>query len=191
MESLKDLDLNAIVETTVAILSTWGIRVIGALAVLILGWVGAKIVRRWVRKGLEKSLDDRTLVPFLSGLAYYSILTFVLMAVLALFGIQTTSIIAVLGAAGLAVGLALQGTLSNFAAGVMLLFFRPFSAGDFVEAGGTSGKVHEVGIFSTKMNTPDNKLIIIPNSMIYGQTIVNYTANDTRRNDMVVGISYD
>ena len=115
----------------------------------------------------------------------------VLIAVLNLFGIQTASVIAVLGAASLAVGLAMQGTLSNFAAGVMLLVFRPFKIGDYVEVAGTSGGVFEIGIFSTTLHTPDNVKITVPNSAIYGDTVKNYSANETRRNDLTIGISYD
>ena len=123
-------------------------------------------------------------------MAYYVVIAVVIIAVLNLFGIETTSLIAVLGAAGLAVGLALQGTLSNFASGVMLLLFRPFKAGDVVEIAGTVGSVQEIGIFSTILHTGDNIKIIVPNSEIYGQKISNYTANDTRRNDLVIGIGY-
>jgi small conductance mechanosensitive channel len=142
------------------------------------------------RRGLERANVDAVLVPFLANGVYYLALVVVVIAVLSLFGIETTSLIAVLGAAGLAVGLALQGTLSNFAAGVMLLIFRPFKVGDYVEAAGTGGSVQEVGIFSTVLHTPDNVKITIPNSAVYGDTIKNYSANDTRRNDLVMGISY-
>ncbi|MGI9591634.1 MAG: mechanosensitive ion channel family protein [Myxococcota bacterium] len=114
-----------------------------------------------------------------------------LIAVLNLFGIQTASVIAVLGAAGLAVGLAMQGTLSNFAAGVMLLIFRPFKLGDWVEVAGTAGSVQEIGIFTTVLHTGNNRRIIIPNSSVYGDTITNYSANETRRIDLVIGIGYD
>jgi small conductance mechanosensitive channel len=130
-------------------------------------------------------------VPFFANGVYYLTLIAVVIAVLSLFGIETTSLIAVLGAAGLAVGLALQGTLSNFAAGVMLLIFRPFKVGDYVEVAGTAGSVQEVGIFSSVLHTPDNVKITIPNSAVYGDTIKNYSANDTRRNDLLIGISYD
>jgi small conductance mechanosensitive channel len=143
-----------------------------------------------VARSLEKSGTDATLIPFFSSLAYYLVLAVVLIAVLGLFGIQTTSLVAVLGAAGLAIGLAMQGTLSNFAAGVMLLIFRPFRVGDYVEAAGDAGSVAEISIFTTTLNTPDNVKIIVPNSAIYGTTIKNYSANDTRRNDIVVGVSY-
>jgi len=112
-------------------------------------------------------------------------------AVLSLFGVQTASLIAVLGAAGLAVGLALQGTLSNFAAGVMLLIFRPFKVGDFIDAVGTAGSVMEIGIFSTTLKSPDNIKIVLPNSQVYGQTIKNFNGYDTRRIDLVIGVSYD
>jgi small conductance mechanosensitive channel len=160
------------------------------MAVLIVGrWI-AGALRRATRRALERARVDASLVPFVASLVYYLALTVVVIAVLNLFGIQTTSLIAVLGAAGLAVGLAMQGTLSNFAAGVMLLLFRPFRVGHYVEVGGTAGSVAEIGIFSTTLNTPDNVQITVPNSSVYGQVIKNYSANDTRRNDLVVGISY-
>jgi small conductance mechanosensitive channel len=179
-----------LVQTIVTLVSTWGLQVIGALAVLIVGRVVAGSLRRLTRRALEKGQLDATLVPFFANGVYYLTLVVVLIAVLSLFGIETTSLIAVLGAAGLAVGLALQGTLSNFAAGVMLLIFRPFKVGDYVEIAGTGGSVQEVGIFSTVLHTPDNVKVTIPNSAVYGQTIANYSANDTRRNDLVIGISY-
>ena len=134
---------------------------------------------------------DESLVPFLSSMVYYLALAVLLIAVLNLFGIQTASAIAVLGAAGLAVGLALQGTLSNFASGVMLLIFRPFKIGDYVEVAGTAGSVQEIGVFSTVLNTPDNVKDHRPQLGVYGDTVKNYSANETRRNDLVMGISYD
>jgi small conductance mechanosensitive channel len=178
------------VENLIAFVSTWGLQVIGALAVLLIGrWLAGRL-RRLTSRSLERAKVDASLVPFLASLVYYLSLTVVVIAVLNLFGIQTTSLIAVLGAAGLAVGLAMQGTLSNFAAGVMLLLFRPFRVGDYVELGGTGGSVAEIGIFTTTLNTPDNVRITVPNSAVYGETIKNYSANDTRRNDLVVGIGY-
>jgi small conductance mechanosensitive channel len=187
------MDANAeeFVQTVVTLVSTWGLQVIGAIAVLIVGRIIAGSLRRVTRRGLERAQLDAVLVPFLANGVYYLTLVVVVIAVLSLFGIETTSLIAVLGAAGLAVGLALQGTLSNFAAGVMLLIFRPFKVGDYVEVAGTAGSVQEVGIFSTVLHTPDNVKITVPNSSVYGDTIKNYSANDTRRNDLVVGISYD
>jgi small conductance mechanosensitive channel len=191
MQATEGLDLQASMDLIGGLITAWGLRVVGALALLVVGWLVAKLVRRSVRKALERSRMDETLVPFLSKLVYYLFLTLVIVAVLSLFGIETTSFIAILGAAGLAIGLALQGTLSNFAAGVMLLLFRPFRVGDYVEAGGTAGSVAEIGVFATTLNTPDNVQIVVPNSVVYGQIIKNYSANDTRRNDLVVGISYD
>ncbi len=177
--------------TRITTLATdWGLKVIGALVVLIVG----QLVARWIKNGVKKSLDrgkmDPTLVPFVSSLTYYLVMAFVLIAVLGMVGIQTASMIAVLGAAGLAVGLALQGTLANFASGVMLLVFRPFHKGDFIEAAGVAGTVETVGIFVTTLNTPDNVCVVLPNSAVWGQTIKNYAANPTRRVDLVMGISY-
>jgi small conductance mechanosensitive channel len=178
------------VNMVVALVSTWGLKVIGAIAVLIIGrWV-AGAFRSKVRGSIEKSKVDSTLAPFFSSAVYYLIITVVVIAVLNLFGVETTSLIAVLGAAGLAVGLAMQGTLSNFAAGVMLLVFRPFRPGDYVNAGGNAGTVVEIGIFTTIMNTIDNVQVIVPNSAVFGQTIMNYSANPLRRNDLVIGVSY-
>ena len=179
-----------IVELAITLLSTWGLQVVGAIAVLLIGRMVAGGVRSALRRALERRSVDSTLIPFTAGLAYYFVLAVVLIAVLSLFGIETTSLVAVLGAAGLAVGLALQGTLSNFAAGVMLLVLRPFRVGDVIEAAGSLGKVQEIGIFSTTLNTPDNVRIIIPNSAVFAGTIKNVTANGTRRNDLVFGISY-
>jgi small conductance mechanosensitive channel len=180
----------AIIDSVGGLLSSYGLRVLGALAVLIIGRVVAGAVRSSVRRALNRTRLDQTLIPFLASLVYYALLAFVVMAVLSLFGIETTSFIAVLGAIGLAVGLALQGTLSNFAAGVMLLVFRPFKIGDYVEAGGAAGTVMEIGIFSSTLHSVDNVRLIVPNSSVYGQIVKNYSANDTRRNDLVVGISY-
>lgn len=177
-------------ETVREAITTWGVKAVGALVVLIVGWLAAKWIRASLRKALAKRNVDDTLVPFLSSLVYYLVLAFVVIAVLGMFGIEATSMVAVLGAAGLAVGLAMQGTLSNFAAGVMLLVFRPFKVGDFVDAGGVAGSVVEIAIFSTTLHSPDNVRITVPNSVIYGAIIKNFSANETRRNDMVVGIGY-
>jgi small conductance mechanosensitive channel len=175
----------------VDLVSIWGLKLLGALVLLIVGRIAAGWTRRLVQRALASARVDTTLVPFIGGVAYYVILIAVGVAVLGVVGIQTASLLAVLGAAGLALGLALQGTLSNVASGVMLLVFRPFQVGDYIEAGGTAGSVQSIGLFSTTLNTPDNVRILLPNSSVYGQTIKNYAANDTRRNDMVIGISYD
>lgn len=189
-DRIMDFAPEQLVESLISLLSVWGLRVVGAIAVLVVGrWI-AVILRRAAVRGLERAKTDPILTPFLAGMVYYATIAVVLIAVLGLFGIETTSLVAVLGAAGLAIGLALQGTLSNFSSGVMLMVFRPFTKGDVVEVAGTKGSVQEIGIFTTVLNTPDNVRIIVPNSSIYGATITNYSAYDTRRNDLVVGVSY-
>jgi len=177
--------------TVVELTSTWGLKVLGAIAVLVVGRIVCGMIRKGTRRALARASLDESLIPFLANLVYYISFAVVLIAVLNLFGIQTASVIAVLGAASLAVGLAMQGTLSNFSAGVMLLVFRPFRVDDFVDLAGHAGSVKEVGIFSTVLHTTDNVKIIIPNSRIFGDIVKNYSANDTRRNDFLVGISYD
>ncbi len=183
-------NIQGVMETAIELLSTWGISVIGAIALLIVGRIVAGWVRSSVTKGLTKANTEASLIPFFASMVYYVVLAVVLIAVLNLFGIETTSLIAVFGAAGLAIGLALQGTLSNFAAGVMLLIFRPIRVGDFVEVAGQAGTVAEITIFSTLLNTGDNVRITIPNAQIYGDTVKNYSFNDTRRIDLVMGIGY-
>ncbi len=183
-------NLNGILQTVSGLIATWGLKVVGAVAILIVGRIAAGWARRITRRGLERGRVDPTLVPFLTKGVYYLLLAVVVIFVLSAFGIQTASLVAVLGAAGLAVGLALQGTLANFASGVMLLVFRPFQVGDFIDAGGTTGSVVEIGIFATTLRSPDNVMIVVPNSQVYGQIIKNYNGFDTRRIDLVVGISY-
>ncbi len=185
------MDFQKISEIGLGYLMHYGLSVIGAILLLIVGRIAAGIGRGITVKALEKRKTDPALVPFLSKAVYYLIWTVVLIAVLGLFGIQTASLVAVLGAAGLAIGLALQGTLSHFAAGVMLLIFRPFTIGDFVEAGGAVGSIEEIGLFGTTVKTPDNVKIIVPNGLIWGGKISNYNGYETRRIDLVVGISYD
>jgi len=187
---MGDLDLQAIMTQLSSVVSAYGLKVIGAILVLIVGRALAGWVRRATRRALEHASVDATLIPFISGLVYTLAMVFVVVAVLGLFGIPTASFIAVLGAAGLAVGLAMQGTLSNFAAGVMLLVFRPFRVGDLVEVAGTLGVVKEIGIFATHLDTPDNVRVIISNGSVYGEKISNYTANEIRRVDLTVGVSY-
>ena len=186
-----DSTADQVVQNAVTLVSTWGLRVAGALAVLIIGRFACGVARKAVRRGMEGRGVDASLIPFISNFVYFVLLAAVVIAVLGLFGIETTSLVAVLGTAGLAIGLALQGTWGNFSSGVMLLLFRPFRVGDYIEAAGAAGTVSEIGVFSTTLNTPDNVRIIIPNSGIFGATIKNFSANDTRRNDIVLGISYD
>ncbi len=188
---MDGITLSGIVDTIIEQVSIWGLKVVGALLAFIVGRMAAGWIRKSIRKALERSRLDETLIPFLSSLVYYAALAFVIISVLGIVGIETASLAIVLGAAGLAIGLALQGTLSNFASGVMLMFFRPIRIGDFVEVGGVSGTVHEIGIFSTRLNTADNIRIEVPNSSVYGDTIKNYSANDIRRVDLATGIGYD
>lgn len=178
-------------EYVVALITAWGLSVIGALAILVIGWALSRWMEKMTRNALTKSARvDATLTAFFSTLVRYLVLVFTVIAVLSQFGIQTASLIAVLGAAGLAIGLAMQGTLSNIAAGVMLLIFRPFRIDDYVEVSGQSGTVAAINLFVTELTTPDNKQIIVPNSNIWGQSVVNYSYHPTRRLDLEFGISY-
>lgn len=187
MENATDTAMNLID----AYLIPWGIKIGLALAIFIIGRMVAKWLVRILEKGLTKSGMDDMLVNFIGNIVGALLLVFVVLAALDQLGVNTTSALAVLGAAGLAVGLALQNSLANFAAGVMLIVFRPFKAGDFVEAGGVAGVVESIAVFSTVMRTGDNKEVIVPNGQIYGGTIINYSARDTRRIDLVFGIGYD
>ncbi|MBT5570582.1 MAG: mechanosensitive ion channel [Alphaproteobacteria bacterium] len=173
------------------VLATYGINVVGALVIIVVGFM----VAGWARRTLERTLSrsgkmDPTLVRFFGSLVRYAIIAFVIIAALQRFGVEATGLVAVFGAAGLAIGLALQGTLSNVAAGVMLLMFRPFKIGDFVDTGGKVGTVKEVGLFTTELATGDNVKVIVPNGQIWGSAISNFSANPTRRVDLMMGIDY-
>lgn len=173
------------------LLTVYGLKVLAAIAIFIIGrWV-AKGVRRLVERIMTKGNVDSTLVTFTSNMAYIGLLAFIVIAALGQLGIQTTSFIAILGAAGLAVGLALQGSLSNFAAGFLLIIFRPFKVGDLIEAAGVFGVVEAIQIFTTQLKTADNKTVIVPNAKLTDDNIVNWTVKGTRRVDMVFGIGYD
>jgi small conductance mechanosensitive channel len=168
----------------------YGLKIIAAIIIFIVGrWV-AKAVRNLTKNLLTKKEVDAAVISFVGSLVYIGLLAFVIIAALARLGIQTASFIAVVGAAGLAVGLALQGSLANFAAGFLILLFRPFKVGDYVTAGGDSGTVEEIKVFTTQLKTPDNRTIIIPNSRITGDNITNFSAKDTRRVDFVFGVGY-
>ena len=172
------------------LLTIYGLKVLAALAIFIIGrWV-AKGVRKVVDRLMTKSNVDPTLVSFTGNLAYIGLLAFIVIAALGQLGIQTTSFIAILGAAGLAIGLALQGSLSNFAAGFLLIIFRPFKVGDLIEGAGVFGVVEVIQIFTTQLKTADNKTVIVPNAKLTDDNIVNWTAKGTRRVDMVFGIGY-
>ena len=170
----------------------YGPNVLAALIILIVGWMVAGWARFLARRSLAKipNLDD-TLEPMIASIVRYIILIFTLVAVLSRFGVETTSIIAVLGAAGLAIGLALQGTLQNIAAGMMLLMLRPFKVGDFVDASGISGTIQAVYLFTTDMKTGDGVYMAVPNSSLWNACITNYSRNPTRRINMTMGISYN
>jgi small conductance mechanosensitive channel len=167
-----------------------GINLITAIAIFFVGkWV-VNLVIKGMLNAMQKSDMDVTLRRFITNLSRMLLMLFVIIAAIHQLGVQTASLIALLGAAGLAVGLALQGSLSNFAAGVLIVLFRPYKVGDWIEGGGVSGAVEEVQILTTVLKTGDNKRVIIPNSQIMGSTITNYSANETRRVDLVVGVSY-
>jgi small conductance mechanosensitive channel len=169
----------------------WAINIVTALAIYIVGKIIVGVLVNLVGKLLARSKYDDMLVDFLKAIVNAILMLFVIVAALDRLGVDTTSLVAILGAAGLAIGLSLQGSLQNFAAGVMLLVFKPFKAGDFVEAGGTAGVVKNISIFTTLLCSPDNKEIIVPNGSIYSGNITNYSAKETRRVDMVFGIGYD
>lgn len=167
------------------------IKIAGALIGLFVANLFAGIARDLVRRQLERAQFDTTLTRFFSQATRWLVLVLAVLAVLGVFGVQTTTFAAVLGGASLAVGLAFQGTLGSFAAGVMLLVFRPFRVGDGIKAAGTAGKVEEIGLFTTTLDTPDNRRIIVPNGAIFGSTIENVSYHGERRVDVPVGCAYD
>ena len=173
------------------LLTVYGLKVIAALAIFIIGKMVANIVKSGITRAMSKGKSDPILISFTTNIVYAALLAFIIIAALGQLGIQTTSFIAILGAAGLAIGLALQGSLSNFAAGVLMIIFRPFKQGDFIDGAGVAGVVEEVHIFNTVLRTGDNKTIIIPNDSLMSGNIVNYSAKPTRRIDLVVGIGYN
>ena len=188
MEAIKEFLSRA---DLVPMLTDWAIKIVLALVIYVVGkWI-AKRITAFVQRLMNLRKADATLISFLSNVVYGVLLVAVILASLDTLGLPVTSLVAVVGAAGLAVALALKDSLGNFAAGVMLVMFRPFIKGDFVEAAGVTGKVDEVRIFSTIMTTPDNKQIIVPNGQVAAGTITNYTAHDTRRVDLVFGVGYD
>ena len=187
-ENQQVLDL---LNQAVGLAGQFGLDLVGALVLLIAGW----IVAGWTRRGVRRVVDrvphlDETLKPVIASVARYGILILVVIAILAQFGVQTTSIIAVLATAGLAIGLALQGTLQNIAAGIMLLFLRPFRIGDYIDAEGLAGTIDEIGLFTTNMHTYDGVYLQVPNAHLWNHAIRNYSRLPTRRLDIVVGISY-
>ena len=173
------------------LLIQYGVNILSALVILFIGNIITKSIANGVAKMLRRKDMDEAVVEFLHSLVRYLLFVIVLIAALGRIGVQTASVVAVIGAAGLAVGLALQGSLSNFAAGVLIVAFRPFKSGDFVEIGGVSGSVDSIQVFSTILNTPDNKMVVVPNASVIGGPITNYSRHKTRRIDLVIGVSYD
>jgi len=185
---LKNLDIPALISDYAL---PWGIKILLAIVIFYIGRMVVGVAVNSVKKLLIARGMDDILVSFLTSILRWVLLLFVVVAALSQLGIDTTSMVALLGAAGLAIGLSLQDSLSNFASGVMLIIFRPFTKGDFVEAGGATGVVESISIFTTTLTTPDNKEVIVPNGAIISNNITNYSARPVRRVDMVFGISYD
>ncbi|MBT5899313.1 MAG: mechanosensitive ion channel [Rhodospirillaceae bacterium] len=191
MQNLN-VDVSALAEDIYGLILAYGLDILGAIVILAVGW--------WIAGKLERTADaalarvphmDATLRPFVCALLRYAVIAVTLVAVLSQFGVETTSIIAVLGAAGLAIGLALQGTLQNIAAGVMLLLLRPFKVGDYIDAGSIDGTVEKIGLFITNLKTVGGLHVSAPNSQLWNTAITNYSRNTTRRIDITVGIGYD
>lgn len=185
-------NLSSQLQTLEALAVRYGLDLVGAIAILAIGWIVAGWVKTAIRKGLARlPQSDPTVTGALAALARYLVLVLVVVAVLAQFGVQTASILAVLGTAGLAVGLALQGTLSNVAAGFMLLVLRPFKIGDYIDAEGVAGTVEQIGLFTTEFVTFDGVYLVVPNNQIWTKSILNYSRRPTRRLDVGVGVAYD
>lgn len=185
------MNIEKISETLIYWATTYSIKLIAAILIFIIGkWIAGKLTKLITRL-LEKNNVDITLTKFLESIIYYTLLIVVIIAAAGQLGINTTSFLTIVGAAGLAIGLALKDSLSNFASGVMLVLFHPYRVGDFISAAGVSGNVISITLFNTILNTPDNQRVIVPNSNITTDVITNVTANDTRRVDLVIGIGYD
>jgi len=186
----SSIDFEAIVQSCIEAISTYGLQILAALAIFIIGrWI-ANLLTKALRATMETRQIEPSLVGFASSLTHAALLVFVVLAALGKLGVQTTSFVAVIGAAGLAIGLALQGSLSNFAAGVLILIFKPYKVGDYVVAGGAEGSITEIGIFTTTLVTLDNRTQILPNAIATGGVIENYSKQGTRRLDLVAGVSY-
>ena len=186
-----NVNIEKISETLIYWATTYSIKLIAAILIFIIGkWIAGKLTKLITRL-LEKNNVDITLTKFLESIIYYTLLIVVIIAAAGQLGINTTSFLTIVGAAGLAIALALKDSLSNFASGVMLVLFHPYRVGDFISAAGVSGNVISITLFNTILNTPDNQRVIVPNSNITTDVITNVTANDTRRVDLVIGIGYD
>ena len=188
---MNSINIDKIIETLTYWATTYSVKIIAAILIFLIGkWLAGRI-SRLTTKLLGKNNIDVTLVNFLESIIYYTLLIVVIIAAAGQLGINTTSFLTIVGAAGLAIALALKDSLANFSSGVMLIMFRPFRVGDFVNTGGVSGSVISIALFNTTLDTPDNQRVIVPNSSITSNVITNVTANDTRRVDLVIGIGYD
>jgi small conductance mechanosensitive channel len=190
LTDLTGFDWAGLLEKTQSLGLEFGGRTLIAIAIFYVGRTIARMIAQGLRKLMVAQDVDKILESFVSNIVYWVLMTFVVIAAINQVGVQTTSLIAVMGAAGLAVGLALQGSLANFAAGVLIVLFRPYRVGDFVEAAGIAGAVVQVQILTTILKTGDNKEIVVPNGQIMGSIITNYSSNDTRRVDLTIGVSY-
>lgn len=186
MDFLKNFVIN-----NQAIIEDYSLRVLVSFFIIWLGFKLSRFVAKWIGRMLARKSIDAAISAFVQSLARILILIAIIIAALSNLGIETTTFVTIIGAAGLAIALALQGSLSNFASGILIAGFRPFKAGDYVEAAGVAGVVKEIQIFSTVMTTPDNKRVVVPNAQVTGGAITNYSANPTRRIDLVVGVAYN
>lgn len=189
-ENVKIEQMQILAEKLIEWLTLYGLKALAAIAIFVFGrWI-AMLLRNFLRRMMQKSHLEETLISFVCSLCYNVMIVFIIIAALGQLGIQTASVVAVLGAAGLAVGLALQGSLSNFAAGLLMVIFKPFKVNDYIEAAGTAGIVESIGIFSTELRAVDGKKIIVPNNKITADTITNYSARPTRRLNVIASASY-
>jgi small conductance mechanosensitive channel len=192
VQAEKVMNLAQTIMTKIStMLTQYGFKILGAIAILIIGRIVAKFISSWLSKGMAKAKVDPLLVAFTENLSFVGMMVFVVLAALGTIDVPVVSFVSVLAAAGLAIGLALQGSLSNFASGTLMIIFKPIRVGDFVEIGGTKGVVQEIQIFNTILNSPDNIRVIVPNSQVTGANIRNYSTNSTRRVDLVIGVSYE
>jgi small conductance mechanosensitive channel len=186
------LSTSTLIDSLATLIVSYAFSTVGAILILIVGWIAASLFSRWTESALGRVRGlDATVINFLGNIVRYGVLIIVVVMVLGQFGVQTTSIIAALGAAGLAIGLALQGTLQNIAAGIMLLVLRPFRNGEYIDAGNVSGIVQQIGLFATEFRTPDGLYRLAPNSSLWNVSITNYSRQHTRRNDLTIGIGYE
>lgn len=190
MDLQLDKEINALSETVLKILTEHGLKVLGALAVLVIGWMVVNKINKMVKKTLDKIDVEPSLVTFFGAMTLWVLRILLLLSVVSMVGVQTTSFLALLGSAGLAVGLALQGSLSNLAGGVLILLIKPFKVGDFIESGSFVGTVDKILLFTTELTTTGNQKVVMPNGSLANSNLINYSAHDTRRMDIDVGIAY-